>query len=148
MKMAVELGVHCKPRPDAGLIERVAGPLMSSVLGSPFVAAWIDESDDTWIINWGGAAAAHLVLLPRGRHEFGADWFASVAPAERGIDLSLLLAIVVAIIIAVVGDGELVDELSLLGNKPSSASEILVRMLANRERSTAEVLAVLRGEMP
>jgi hypothetical protein len=142
--MAVELGVHCKPRPDAELVERLAGLLMSSLLGSVLVAAWVDAPDDYWTINWGGAATAHLVLLPAGLHEFGQDWFASVSPGERGVDLSLL-AIVTAVTIAVACDGELIDESFLLGSGRSSGSQVLVRMLASRERSAAEVLAVLRG---
>jgi hypothetical protein len=129
--MAIELGVHCKPRPEASVVEAFTGPLMSSLLGSPPVAAWVDENtDSSWTLNWGGAASADLVLVPSGRHEFGDHWFASVAPGERGIDLSLLLCALTAVVIAVAFNGVIVDELSILGNEAATGAQALVRMLA------------------
>jgi hypothetical protein len=142
-KMAVELGVHCRTRPDARLAERLVGPIMSSLLGSSqLVASWTDESTDSWIVNWGGAATAHVTLLPSGSHEFG-DWFANISPGERGVQLSLVLAIVTTTLIAITCDGSIVDDISILGSESPSGEQILMRMLSCRERSAEEVLAAI-----
>jgi hypothetical protein len=119
---------------------------MSSLLGSPVVAVWIDEeTDSSWTINWGGSASAYLVLLPSGKHEFGNHWFASVAPGERGVDLSLLICVLTTVVVAVAFDGVIVDDSSILGSGVSTGSHALVRMLANRGSSPSEVLEALRA---
>jgi hypothetical protein len=143
--MAVELGVHCRIHPDAQLTERLVSPVMSSILGSRLVGAWVDESADSWILNWGGATTAHVTLLPSGLHEFGDDWFATISPGERGADLSLVLAIVITTLIAIACDGHIVDDLSILGSEPPSAAHVLTRMLSCRERSAQEVLAAIEA---
>jgi hypothetical protein len=117
---------------------------MSAVLGDQMVAAWVDESRDSWLVNWGGAASAQVIFLEPGCHEFADRWFATVSPGERGVDLSLLLAELVAILIAIVCAGQIVDESELLGDKPPVGGQLLIRALGNRNRSAAEIVAALR----
>ena|SRR5579859_3683053 len=142
--MSVEIGIHFEVRPDREVIERLVGPTMSALLGDQMVAAWMDGSPDLWTVNWGGAASAQIVFIPPGLHEFADRWFASVSPGERGLDLSLLLAEVVAILIAVVCDGQIVDELELLGGKPGTGGQLLIRAFNNRNKSAKEIVAALR----
>src|SRR5690242_6566743 len=113
--MTSEIGATCREAPDALKIADLVGPLMSSVLGCVFVAAWADTENDVWLINWGGSATSHVVPLSKGFHEFEDDWYLSIEPGERGIDLSLLLAVIVAISTAIIYGGQVIDELSLVG---------------------------------
>lgn len=142
--MAVEIGVACKLRPDPELMERLAGPVMSSALTGQLVVAWVEESNDVWTVNWGGAATAVVVLLPPGSHEFGEDWFAVISPGERGVDLSLLLAVAVASLTAIAYDGRMIDESAIVSSSPLSGQQILARILHDSERTASEVLTALR----
>jgi hypothetical protein len=141
--MAVEIGVRCRDVPDAAKIADLVGPLMSAALGCGFVAAWADAEKDVWLINWGGSATAHVVPLPKGLHEFGDNWYLNVEPGERGVDLSLLVAVIVAASAAILFDGQVVDELSLAGGGAMSGGALLVKVFGVREQSASEVMAVL-----
>jgi hypothetical protein len=143
--MSIEIGVHFAARPDPDLIERLVGPLMSALLGDQIVAAWVEESADSWTVSWGGSASAIVVFVSSEFHEFADGWFANVAPGERGMELSLMLAELVVILIATVCDGQIIDELALLGGKPAAGGQLLVKMLDNRNTSAAEIIAALRA---
>ena len=78
-----------------------------------------------------------------GKHEFGESWFLNVAPGERGIDLSLLLAIVAAASAAIAVDGRVLDESSLVGGGNIGGGELLVRASSGPERSATDALTAL-----
>jgi hypothetical protein len=127
------------------MLARLVGPLMTATLGCESVGAWVDVDGDIWSVSWGGAASSQVVLLPKERHEFGDSWFLNIAPGERGQDLSLLLAVVAAISVAILFDGRAVDELPVIGDGIVSSVELLARIFRDRHRSASEVLAALRG---
>ena len=122
--MAVELGVVCPEIPDSEQVSRLIGPLMSMILRCEMVHALADEGNDGWTVHWGTASAV-VDLLPPGKHEFGESWFLNVAPGERGMDLSLLLAIVAAASAATAVDGRVLDESSLVGGGNIGGGELL-----------------------
>lgn len=140
--MAVELGVVCPEIPDSEQVSRLIGPLMSMILRCEMVHALADEGNDGWTVHWGTASAV-ADLLPPGKHEFGESWFLNVAPGERGIDLSLLLAIVAAASAAIAVDGRVLDESSLVGGGNVGGGELLVRASGGPERSATDALTAL-----
>jgi hypothetical protein len=142
--LAVEIGLLCVEQPDPRLIERFVGPLMTAVLGSESVGSWIDVDDDVWQVAWGGAVSSQAVLLSRGSHEFGEGWFLTVSPGERGQELSLLLAVVVAVSASILHDGRILDELALVGGGTQFGSSMIAKLFRQQSRSPGEVLAVLR----
>ena len=147
--MAVEIGVTVPARPSPGTISRVAGLAMRAVLGVAGVDCVVAEHTvaevSTWTVWWGGSASAQMVELPPGRHEFADTWFVNVAPGERGEDLSLLLAVVVAGVTATVHGGRVLDEAALVGGGLLDPAELLSRPFLSRGRSAAEALRALRG---
>jgi len=140
--MAVEVGVVCPEPPDPEQVARLVGPLLSMVLRSGLVHALSDERKDAWVIHWDSVSAV-VVQLPPGDHEFADSWFLSVAPGERAIDLSFLLAVVTAAAAAIAVDGRVLDESSLVGGGTIGGGELLVRATGGPERSVADALTAL-----
>ena len=141
--MAVEVGVVCREVPDAEQVSRLAGPLMSMVLRSSVIHALVDYEDGRWTLLWGGTSAV-VGRCPPGRHEFANRWFLTVAAGERGVDLSLLLTLITAALIAILGDGRIIDDAKLAGGGEFSGGELLTRAAGGGpDRSVQDVLAAL-----
>lgn len=143
--MAIEIGAVCREAPDAAKIADLVGPLMSSALGCALVAAWADNTENgVWLIDWGGSATSHIVPLSKGLHEFGDNWYLNIEPGERGVDLSILLAVIVATAAAILFDGQVIDELPLASGGVMSGGMLLAKIFGVREQTASEVLAILR----
>lgn len=140
--MAVEVGVVCPRPPDPEQVARLVGPLISMILRSTLVHALCDERRDAWIVHWDSVSAVVVQVSP-GDHEFADSWFLSVAPGERAIDLSFLLAVVTAAAAAIAVDGRVLDESSLVGGGSIGGGELLVRAAGGPERSVADALTAL-----
>jgi hypothetical protein len=82
--------------------------------------------------------------MAKGLHEFGDNWYLDIEPGERGVDLSLLLAVIVAILAVILFDDQVIDDLSLAGAGTMSGELLLAKMFSIREQSASEVLAILR----
>ena len=83
--------------------------------------------------------------MSKGFHEFEDDWYLSIESGERGVDLSLLLAVIVAISTAILYGGQVIDELPLVGGGAMSGGLLLTRIFGMREQSASEIMAILRG---
>jgi hypothetical protein len=140
--MAVEVGVICPRRPDPQLVTRLVGPLIGMILRSGVIYALCDERKEAWTISWDSVSAV-VLEIPPGSHEFADSWFLSVAPGERAIDLSFLLAVVTAAAAAIAVDGRVLDESSLVGGGNIGGGELLVRAAGGPEHSVAAALTAL-----
>jgi hypothetical protein len=129
---------------------------MRTVLDVEQVDAVLVEEEDVWLVRWGTTVSAQVVELPPGVHEFGdrwsvvgGRWSSSVAPGERGVDLSKLFALVLADAAAVLGDGFLLDEIGLVGGGQRTAGDVMKALLsssASSESTALSVLGALRDE--
>ena len=147
--MSVELGVVCPQLPDAEQVARLVGPLMCMVLHSPSVHALIDDDHDKgWKLLWGGTCTVVSAWEP-GRFEYADHWYIDVALGERGIDLSLLLMFITAAAIAIIGEGQIIDDAKLisggrLSGRELSGGDLLTRAVGEEmDRSPQDVLAAL-----
>jgi hypothetical protein len=140
--MSVEIGVACRQAPTAEKIAALTGPLMSAAVGCSLVESAAESTGDVWTIAWGGVTTAQIVSLPAGMHEFADNWYLNVAPGQRSVDVSLLLAIVTAAAAAILYDGRIVDDSSLVGSGNVTGGDLLAKMFSDRQRSAAEILSV------
>ena len=115
---------------------------MGMILRAGLVHALCDEHKEAWTVYWDSVSAVVIEISP-GEHEFADSWFVSVAPGERAIDLSFLLAVVTAAATAIAVDGRVLDEASLVGGGNVGGGELLVRAAGGPERSVAEALTAL-----
>jgi len=149
--MSVELAVVCPSVPDAEHVARLVGPLMCMALHSPLVHALVDDDHDTgWKLLWGGTCTVVSAWEP-GRFEYADHWHVDVALGERGIDLSLLLMFITAAAIAIIGEGQIIDDAKLisggrLAGREPSAGDLLTRAVGEEtDRSPQDVLAALNS---
>lgn len=115
---------------------------MSMVLHRPLVHALVDDENGRWTVLWDTTSAV-ADQSPPGRHEFADRWVLTVAANERGIDASLLLALMTAAAVAIIGDGRIVDDAKLVGGGELSGGDLMVRAAGGPERSAQEVLTAL-----
>jgi hypothetical protein len=149
--MSVELGVVCPQLPDAEQVARLTGPLMCMVLHSPLVPALIDDDHDkAWTLRWGGTSIVVNAWKP-GRFEYADRWCIDLELGERGIDLSLLLMFITAAAVAIIGEGQIIDDAKLISGGRLSGREMFGGDLLTRavgegmDCSPQDVLAALNS---
>jgi hypothetical protein len=87
-----------------------------------------------------------------GRFEYADHWYLDVALGERGIDLSLLLMFITAASIAIIGEGQIIDDAKLisggrLSGRELSGGDLLTRAVGEGlDRSPQGVLAALGSD--
>lgn len=146
--MAVEVEVHCRERPHRLEVCRLTGWVMRTVLDAKDVAVSISQSDETvWHARWGTSVSAQVVELAHGPYDFPDRWVVTVAPGERGIDLSKLFAVVLADATAVLCDGYLRDEGDLIGHGEHPAGHPLARLLTHPPSSESAALSAIRPQI-
>jgi hypothetical protein len=144
--MAVEIEVYSRLRPDRLAICRLAGWVMRAVLDVDDVEVALVEDDEfLWWVRWGTSVTAEVVEQPPGLYEFADRWSLTFTPRERGIDLSKLLAVILADVTAVLCDGFLRDEGDLIGHGEHRAGRSLSCLLKSSTTDESSALAAVRG---
>jgi hypothetical protein len=134
--MSVEFSAVCRVQVDLNVVGRATELWLGLILrGSPSVLVNGDERDaEVWI---GTAGRIFATVASPGSHEFADSWVLTAELVDRD-EATWILAIVMASTAAVLYDGRLLDEATLL--VPASAHEMLSLLAAAGPEEPSEVL--------